>query len=56
MLELNYWLNSLVFIFQAKYYEYKETRQEDIENKVELFNLSEYIFIYYDLQSKNQSC
>lgn len=52
MAELNSWLSNLVSTFQAKYDEYKETRQEDIENKAELFNLNEYISIYYDLQSE----
>ena len=52
MAELNSWLSNLVSTFQAKYDEYKETRQEDTENKAELFNLNEYISIYYDLQSE----
>lgn len=52
MAKLNYWLNSLVSIFQTKYDEYKETRGEENENKSELFNFNEYISIYYDLQSE----
>ena len=52
MLEINSWLNSLVSTFQAKYDEYKETRQQEIENKAELFNLYEYISIYKEIQGE----
>lgn len=52
MVELNSWLSNLIYTFQTKYDEYKETRDEEIENKAELFNLNEYISIYYDLQSE----
>ena len=44
--------NSLVSTFQAKYDEYKETRQQEIENKAELFNLYEYISIYNEIQGE----
>ena len=52
LLEINSWLNSLVSTFQAKYDEYKETRQQEIENKAELFNLYEYISIYNEIQGE----
>ncbi|QRG86334.1 hypothetical protein JOS54_05595 [Bulleidia sp. zg-1006] len=37
---------------QSKYDEYKQTRQDEIDNKAELFNLYEYISIYHDLQGE----
>ena len=37
---------------QVKYDEYKQEKKEEYENKSELFNLYEYISIYYDLQGE----
>ena len=35
-----------------KYEQYKQEKKEEYENKAELFNLYEYISIYYDLQGE----
>lgn len=50
--KLTSWISSLLGNLQAKYDEYKQTRQDEIDNKAELFNLYEYISIYYDLQGE----
>ena len=48
--ELTSWIGSLLGNLQSKYDEYKQTRQDEIDNKAELFNLYEYISIYNDIQ------
>ncbi|HEL1204681.1 TPA: MobA/MobL family protein [Streptococcus equi subsp. zooepidemicus] len=50
--ELTSWIGSLIGNLQSKYDEYKQTRQEEIDNKAELFNLYEYISIYNDIQGE----
>ena len=50
------WISSLLGSLQSKYDEYKQTRQDGIDNKAELFNLYEYISIYHDIQGKKQDC
>lgn len=48
--KLTAWIGSLLGSLQVKYDEYKQEKKEEYENKAELFNLYEYISIYYDLQ------
>lgn len=50
--KLTFWIGSLIGSLQVKYDEYKQEKKEEYENKVELFNLYEYISIYYDLQGE----
>ena len=50
--KLTSWIGSLIGILQVKYDEYKQEKKEEYENKAELFNLYEYISIYYDLQGE----
>ena len=50
--KLTSWIGSLLGSLQVKYDEYKQEKKEEYENKAELFNLYEYISIYYDLQGK----
>lgn len=50
--ELTSWIGSLLGNLQSKYDEYKQTRQDEIDNKAELFNLYEYISIYNDIQGE----
>ncbi|MFM1539758.1 MobQ family relaxase [Helcococcus ovis] len=50
--KLTSWISSLLVNLQSKYDEYKQTRQDEIDNKAELFNLYEYISIYHDLQGE----
>ncbi|XVG99321.1 MobQ family relaxase [Eubacteriales bacterium KG127] len=50
--KLTSWISSLLGNLQSKYDEYKQTRQDEIDNKAELFNLYEYISIYHDLQGE----
>ncbi|HEK9996791.1 MobQ family relaxase [Streptococcus equi] len=50
--ELTSWIGSLIGNLQSKYDEYKQTRQDEIDNKAELFNLYEYISIYNDIQGE----
>lgn len=50
--KLTSWISSLLGNFQSKYDEYKQTRQDEVDNKAELFNLYEYISIYHDLQGE----
>ena len=55
---LTSWLNDFTKALFEKYEQYKQTRQDEIYNKAELFNLYEYISIYNDIQgekSKNLS-
>ena len=50
--KLTSWIGSLLGSLQVKYDEYKQGKKEEYENKAELFNLYEYISIYYDLQGE----
>ena len=50
--KLTSWIGSLIGSLQVKYDEYKQKKKEEYENKAELFNLYEYISIYYDLQGE----
>ena len=50
--KLTSWIGSLLGSLQVKYDEYKQEKKEEYENKAELFNLYEYISIYYDLQGE----
>ena len=50
--KLTFWMGSLIGSLQVKYDEYKQEKKEEYENKAELFNLYEYISIYYDLQGE----
>ena len=56
--ELTSWINDFSKALFERYEQYKQTRQDEIDNKAELFNLYEYISIYNDIQgekSKNLS-
>ena len=50
--KLTSWIGLLLGSLQVKYDEYKQEKKEEYENKAELFNLYEYISIYYDLQGE----
>ncbi|MHA4907494.1 MobQ family relaxase [Streptococcus constellatus] len=50
--KLTSWIGSLLGSLQVKYDEYKQEKKEEYENKAELFNLYEYISIYYDIQGE----
>lgn len=50
--ELTSWIGSLIGNLQSKYDEYKQTKQDEIDNKAELFNLYEYISIYNEIQGE----
>ena len=50
--KLTSWIGSLIGSLQVKYDEYKQEKKAEYENKAELFNLYEYISIYYDLQGE----
>lgn len=52
LFKLTSWIGSLLGSLQVKYDEYKQEKKEEYENKAELFNLYEYISIYYDLQGE----
>lgn len=57
--ELTSWINDFSKALFERYEQYKQTRQDEIDNKAELFNLYEYISIYNDIQgekAKNLSC
>ena len=49
---LTSWLNDFTKVLFEKYEQYKQEKKEEYENKAELFNLYEYISIYYDLQGE----
>lgn len=51
-MELTSWIGSLIENLQSKYDECKQTRQDEIDNKADLFNLYEYIPIYNDIQGE----
>lgn len=50
--ELTSWLNNFTKVLFDKYEQYKQEKKEEYENKAELFNLYEYISIYYDIQGE----
>ena len=50
--EITSWLNDFTKVLFDKYEQYKQEKKEEYENKAELFNLYEYISIYYDLQGE----
>ena len=50
--KLTSWIGSLLGSLQVKYDEYKQEKKEEYENKAELFNLYEYISIYYERQGE----
>lgn len=50
--ELTSWISDFSKALFEKYEQYKQTRQDEIYNKVELFNLYEYISIYNDIQGE----
>ena len=50
--KLTSWIGSLLGSLQVKYDEYRQEKKEEYENKAELFNLYEYISIYYDIQGE----
>ena len=52
IIELTSWLNDFIKVLFEKYEQYKQEKREEYENKAELFNLYEYISIYYDLQGE----
>jgi len=52
--ELTSWLNDFTKALFEKYEQYKQDKKEEYENKAELFNLYEYISIYYDLQGEKR--
>ena len=52
--ELTSWLNDFTKVLFEKYEQYKQDKKEEYENKAELFNLYEYISIYYELQEEKR--
>lgn len=52
--ELTSWLNDFTKALFEKYEQDKQDKKEEYENKAELFNLYEYISIYYDLQEEKR--
>lgn len=50
--ELTSWINVFSKALFERYEQYKQTRQDEIDNKAELFNLYEYISIYNDIQGE----
>ena len=50
--ELTSWLNDFTKVLFEKYEQYKQEKKVEYEDKAELFNLYEYISIYYDLQGE----
>lgn len=50
--ELTSWINDFSKALFERYEQYKRTRQDEIDNKAELFNLYEYISIYNDIQGE----
>ena len=51
---LTNWFNTFSKNLFEAYQEYKEEKKEEYENKAELFNLYEYISIYYELQGEKR--
>ncbi|WP_415750762.1 MobQ family relaxase [Erysipelothrix rhusiopathiae] len=52
IVDITSWMNDFSKALFEKYEEYKQTRQDEIDNKAELFNLYEYISIYHELQGE----
>lgn len=50
--ELTSWINDFSKALFERYEQYKQARQDEIDNKAELFNLYEYISIYNDIQGE----
>lgn len=50
--EITSWINDFSKVLFERYEHYKQTRQDEIDNKAELFDLYEYISIYNDIQGK----
>ena len=50
--ELTSWISDFSKVLFERYEQYKQTRQDEIDNKAELFNLYEYISIYNDIQGE----
>ena len=50
--ELTSWISEFSKSLFERYEQYKQTRQDEIDNKAELFNLYEYISIYHDIQGE----
>ncbi len=50
--ELTLWINDFAKALLERYEQYKQTRQDEIDNKAELFNLYEYISIYSEIQGE----
>lgn len=50
--ELTSWISGFSKVLFERYEQYKQTRQDEIDNKAELFNLYEYISIYNDIQGE----
>ncbi|WP_457590072.1 MobQ family relaxase [Fusobacterium necrophorum] len=50
--ELTSWINDFSKALFERYEQYKQVRQDEIDNKAELFNLYEYISIYNDIQGE----
>ena len=51
---LTNWINTFSKNLFEAYQEYKEEKKEEYENKAELFNLYEYISIYYEFQGEKR--
>lgn len=52
IIELTFWISDFSKALFERYEQYKQTRQDEIDNKAELFNLYEYISIYNDIQGE----
>ena len=50
--ELTSWISEFSKSLFERYEQYRQTRQDEIDNKAELFNLYEYISIYHDIQGE----
>ena len=50
--ELTSWISDFSKALFERYERYKQTRQDEIDDKAELFNLYEYISIYNDIQGE----
>ena len=50
--ELTSWTSDFSKALFERYEQYKQTRQDEIDNKAELFNLYEYISIYNEIQGE----
>lgn len=52
IIELTSWITDFSKALFERYEQYKQTRQDEIDNKAELFNLYEYISIYNEIQGE----